>query len=153
MQFCVPRLNYTSLKLCIQSTWNLGEVWYLWYFDLQVGQKVVNMMIKSQRQGRDEREAWQEVRHNRSCTLVLYCTVLYRWSWRSTWSAAVAVSQARRRPASPGPCSTPPPVSASAPSSSGGRSGTTARRERVSVWLGVEGGCMIRCRGWVYDQV
>ena len=28
---------------------------------LQVGQKVVNMMIKSQRQGRDEREAWQEV--------------------------------------------------------------------------------------------
>ena len=28
---------------------------------MQVGQKVVNMMIKSQRQGRDEREAWQEV--------------------------------------------------------------------------------------------
>ena len=27
----------------------------------QVGQKVVNMMIKSQRQGRDQREAWQEV--------------------------------------------------------------------------------------------
>ena len=27
----------------------------------QVGQKVVNMMIKSQRQGRDEKEAWQEV--------------------------------------------------------------------------------------------
>ena len=35
------------------------------------------MMIKSQRQGRDEREARQEVRYNRSCTLVLYCTVLH----------------------------------------------------------------------------
>ena len=55
-----------------------------------------------------------------------------RWSWRSTWPAAAAVSQARRRPASPSQCLTPPPVSASAPSSSGGRSVRHVWRDQVS---------------------
>ena len=55
-----------------------------------------------------------------------------RWSWRSTWPAAAAASQARRRPASPSQCLTPPPVSASAPSSSGGRSVRHVWRDQVS---------------------
>ena len=55
-----------------------------------------------------------------------------RWSWRSTRPAAAAASQARRRPASPSQCLTPPPVSASAPSSSGARSVRHVWRDQVS---------------------